>query len=852
MSKINILFCLQYLFFGQLFSQSRTISVYYNESDKNIKEIYQTLVGDTTIKHGDYRMFSKEGTVLERGQYINGVKTGKWTVKNPSGNVITYGIYNKDGDLTGAVILYDNSGNFSKTEYYRSGLTVQNDPGFQKEMIDSLFKITAKHNQGNGFLNGKKAAQLDSSVAIFNKLPDNAEKFDKGSRLIYELLNYNELVYTSIETEKEINRISQKIKELYKGKYYQVYQQNLRMAEKGIEDYSLNDTLSRKIEIAQNTIKLFQASENEIDTILIVFERIDRKLPPLCNNYKADYPLIYSRQVSKLEKNVENSGSNNSPGFVIKSCKLLTSRIDSLSSWYNRFKMTDSILLAEVPVLKNNINRNFPELTKDCIITLEKDISEYMKSDSAEQKLYQENKILKTLDYIELSCNDLTGFALQIDSLFPVIRDNYLKSYPGIFKNEIKPVESEIMNNRSDSIIERKIEIGKQIISKLRLFDEQYKIILQTDKAIDAKFPVVKTNYFNRFRDIYNKEIVDFEIQKNEYEKTGNVSIRIATGKNILDKINEFDKIFNNLVTQESEIDSLFPSLKQKYKEAYSVIYKRKIKEIENQIDDYKLMKSASQKMKKGEEILTGINTLTEGYDALKIQENEILQKLQNAETDYKDSFTVVHKTEIKDIRDKYKEYSKIENIESKINVGTIIIGRLDNVLGSFPELKELDAQVNTLYPEIQNQYKKNYSPVYKAEIVPLKVLVNEYKENGFVASKINSGKQIMEKLKYYSGKLTFLTEQNRKLKEKLIEYDELYKSRKDVKNIYKKGKMAYNEYYSKYEDESNIEKKCLVGEDIELILMKLISISNKDNTVLNNEIKSAETAADVKRKLGL
>lgn len=63
---------------------------------------------------------------------------------------------------------------------------------------------------------------------------------------------------------------------------------------------------------------------------------------------------------------------------------------------------------------------------------------------------------------------------------------------------------------------------------------------------------------------------------------------------------------------------------------------------------------------------------------------------------------------------------------------------------------------------------------------------------------------------------------------------------------------MAYNEYYSKYEDESNIEKKCLVGEDIELILMKLISISNKDNTVLNNEIKSAETAADVKRKLGL
>ncbi|MCX6258309.1 MAG: hypothetical protein NTW49_10510 [Bacteroidia bacterium] len=243
---------------------------------------------------------------------------------------------------------------------------------------------------------------------------------------------------------------------------------------------------------------------------------------------------------------------------------------------------------------------------------------------------------------------------------------------------------------------------------------------------------------------------------------------------------------------------------------------------------------------------------MTDNFGTLKEQENDISQRLQQSETGYKDAFPVVNKTEIKELKTKFKEYGKLETVEKKIAMGKIILDRLEIVEKILPELKEINSNIAVLLPDVQTKYKKFYSPLYKAEIVPFLLKFKEYDENGSVTTKVNLGKKVLEKLKYYNENFTRMKDQGDKLSAKFNEFNDLYKSRKDVKNIYKKGKMACNELLSAYNDEINIEKKMLMGEDIEFLLLKLISIAGKDNSVLNNDIKNAETPADVKRKLGL
>ena len=852
MKKKYIFLFLLILIFTRLSAQTKTILVYYDPGKKNIREIYQVLSYDSTVKHGDYRLYSENGMVFSRGRYQNGTKTGNWFIRNTEEDQINYGSYDSEDKFTGVTLKFDNTIRLTQAVYYRNGLILQNDFGIQKQLIDSLARITSRAIQGKEPANNKKSIYFNFAVRQYNALTADAAKFEKGSRLIYELAGHNELVFEYIESVKEMNRISKKINDAYKGKMYPVFRRRLSTVEKSLEVYNMTDSLRLQNEISRNLISAFPVMESIMDQILLIQKQLSGRLQNTGNNYKLSYPAIYARQITNIEKQFNKLNSTDSLELFATTGNMLLNRLDSFDIWYRQFEKFDKVILAKIPEIKNSITLNYPALVKTYLNPVEDEFNTYRNIDSAEQKLLHGNNIIIRAEYLETSIKLLKNSDQIITAAYEKIKQNYLKNYPGIFKNEIKPLEAEIDKNRADSIIDRKIETAQQIITRLNKFDEDYKIIQQTDLELDAKLPVVKGNYHDNFKVIYDKEIVELETRKNEYEKTGSVIARINTGKEILDKLNEYDEIFKKLIIQKSGIDSLFPPLKLKYKETYSDIYKIKIKEIDNQINIYNSMSAAAAKMVKGEEVLTEIKSMAQSYDILQVQENDILQKIQKAEADYKTAFPMVAKAEIKDIRAKYKEYTKIETVDKKVSVGTIIIERTDLVNNSLAELKELDTNIKTLIPEIQNKYKKSYSTVYKVEITPIILSIDEYDNNGYVIPKINSGKKILEKLKYYLAKYSYLTDQSKNITDKYNEFNELYKSRKDVKNIYKKGKMAYKEFFSNYEDESNIEKKCLMGEDIELILLKLISIANKDNAVLNTDIKSAETPADVKRKLGL
>ena len=61
-----------------------------------------------------------------------------------------------------------------------------------------------------------------------------------------------------------------------------------------------------------------------------------------------------------------------------------------------------------------------------------------------------------------------------------------------------------------------------------------------------------------------------------------------------------------------------------------------------------------------------------------------------------------------------------------------------------------------------------------------------------------------------------------------------------------------YKELRKEYDNEINLDAKMQKGKKIELMLNKLISIANEENSDLNDKMKSVKTSVDFLSLLGI
>ncbi|MCX6258310.1 MAG: hypothetical protein NTW49_10515 [Bacteroidia bacterium] len=549
MKSIFLILFFHMLTFSCLTAQNNSRLVFYDQNHKLIKERFGVADNDTTVRNGFYEQYNLNGCLVSKGFYQNNNKTGQWITRNDDARVISAGIIQNE-NITGYNLRYNGSGNISRLEFINNGHLQKAKQDLHKKLIDSLMTAIISLSGSSDTLFSKKTAYFNERVGNYKLLADDSLKYYIGLRLIGDMINFSSDVEDYLSYKKEILRISGKIQNNYKGKLYSAYQKRLSEVDSDLKIFYRSDSLQLRNKAGVAAIISFNRSEKNIDRLLAIDNELNNKLAVFGNNYKTNYPAIYSRQVTNLNKQADLYHSTDSLELKISIGNKLVTRLDSLDSWYSQFDMIDSYLLGSLPGVRNKINQNFPVLIKCYLDPFEKDITAYKTIDSAELKLAKGASVLKNLEFLGSSLEKMTSNEMLINTKYPSLRDNYLKDYPGIFKNDIKPIEAEISRNKADTLIARRLEEGAKIIAKMNALDSIYIEIQQIDKKLDESLPAVKSHYHDHFPGIYNKEILSFETKKNEYENIGTAVSRLATGKDLLDKLKSYGSDYIILRTQ--------------------------------------------------------------------------------------------------------------------------------------------------------------------------------------------------------------------------------------------------------------------------------------------------------------
>ena len=73
------------------------------------------------LLHGPYERFDKNGQLMEKGNFENGLRTSRWTKWQISGKLLEDAHY-RDGLLHGMVNYYDKNGKIHKSAQYNKGV----------------------------------------------------------------------------------------------------------------------------------------------------------------------------------------------------------------------------------------------------------------------------------------------------------------------------------------------------------------------------------------------------------------------------------------------------------------------------------------------------------------------------------------------------------------------------------------------------------------------------------------------------------------------------------------------------------------------------------------------------------
>jgi len=308
------------------------------------------------------------------------------------------------------------------------------------------------------------------------------------------------------------------------------------------------------------------------------------------------------------------------------------------------------------------------------------------------------------------------------------------------------------------------------------------------------------------------------------------------------DTINQFDK----------QVKMLHDTISAAFQQAYPPIFTNEIKPVSNRVTKYKEMGKVIPKIDTAKVLCKIFTQFAENLAEFKAQEKFIAEKLPIIEKTYQDSFPLIHKSEISGFKQFVKNYENIGWISAKMDTGRLIINKLNAYQENFIKMKLLDNDINKTLPVLSKLFKENYSPIYKAELVPLQQATEQYRKIATVAQKISEGERINSALKTLQEVSEKFVIQINEINAKLLEFNTKFAEVKANKQLYKKGSNLCEELTDLYKKEKSSINRLVIGDEIIKSFAKLLTYYQKDNTFLNAQLKETKSIEDVKKVLGL
>ena len=432
------------------------------------------------------------------------------------------------------------------------------------------------------------------------------------------------------------------------------------------------------------------------------------------------------------------------------------------------------------------------------------------------------------------------------------LKEKYLQDFPAIFRKEIKPISNLISEYNRTGTLSEKRQNGQSIIDTMHYYNKTHDRLLSIDSALTTHYNTIKENYKQDFRPIYKNEVSPIDQNIKDYSDISLSKPKLDNGNRILEKIELLKKNYDLMEKQNKEIAQRFKTISDQYESDFPNIHKSALKIFEEKLSKIADATSSESYLEKCNDFQNDLSYLEDKYEEIKDQQAKIESQFTKIEGLYQIDFPELFDNEIKEEQAKLKDYLDDGEIERKLTTGGFILETLEKLQSVQPQLKEENTKIKAEFPTLVNNYKENFYVLYKAHVDPLKDSEKTYEKTGYHIPKLNLSNDIVSKIDLYAQKYDVLKAQKDMMKSKYDEFIYNYEGRDQVKKMYKKGKWAYDQMKDSYEAETDFDKKEEKGEQIILMLLQFLSLVDKENSIINDEIRKAKTVGDVLRIIGI
>jgi hypothetical protein len=834
-----------------LSGQKQLVYTFYSNNNSLVKEKYYTLNSDTSVKDSLYYAFSQDGHLLKRGFYSNGEKLGEWFRFLPNRQIESYGYYNVNNQFSGCRLYYHPNGDIDQIDFYIEDIAYNDSPEIQQEFISSI----ADDLRMAGFFSfdplSNKATNLQKSLDLYERINNRTKKLLFGNRIISDAYFYKGWFQEFKDERNQLNQLETNLEKV-KGKFDPSFEVTyFKPISESLDSLLKSDSIQYVLDRGPVLRQQFQSLTSLQEDIEPIQEKIKKGRRELESNFKEVLPKYYQSEIERFDAKYSTYTLESDLQSKLTIGKELIEMIDLMNVQFGALIEMQNTINEEKERL-NPYKDKYPTVYLVEEEAINQKINTYDRSTSYQEKLELGKEVFDYIEKTILNLNAVDSMEVAITKRYQPLRNNYLKSYIRIHAKEIKPIASAIAGFNRLSILERKKQVGQDILDTIVYYQQTYNRLQQIDSVLDQRYSRVKNNFKENFRKIYKSEIAPLDSEIKRYRDNRLSKSKLDAGNLILEKISSLENNFKKIQAQRKKIDSRYPAISAKYEKDFPPIFKKTLKLQEGKMEIYESSETCKLYLERGEVFLKETELLEQQYAEIMQQNSDISKNLNVVENLFKIKFPEITDTEIKDIKDQFKDYISEGYIGPKIQAGDLILSKLNLMQASFTKLDENQSKIDSEFNTLVKNYKEHYSVLYKAHIKTLMDDEKLYKQTGYHMSKLTYGDVVVEKIDEYSSKFEIFRRQDSEMSTKYTEFESKYANRKEVKFMYRKGRWAYNELLKSYEKETDFEKKEQTGDLISLMLVQLISFASKDTTLINSELKKAKTVDDVLRILNV
>ncbi len=645
---------------------------YYDSLNrKGIRESYQVLAQDTSVKQGLYRKYNSIGMVTEEVYFENGTESGKKIARHPATGLLrNIVLAQENGDYENYIFQFKNDGtNGYSGLIYEAKLDGQHANELQIKSVDSRLNELdgAILKKGGGkipmFANVLSANGYNLNlIGMRNDPIDSLLKM--GGYLLFRYFSILENMDELRANDSMIRGFAGRIEQVYRTGIPEVYEGSLKYYADSIQNYFMRDSIDDRYWRGFELMSVINRLQPFCDSILILDSLIENRRQLLSEYYsgKPHYAVLYGKSIE--------------------------------------------------PVLAT--------------IT-----GPYKAEESVEQRLSIGARILRTSQAFLEVYPELEKQRQAVDTESSAILKRYEQQYPGKFKQELAELRQYQMDYPQQESPDAMLREGEKLLKLVEELNGQYNKIQSSDARIAENFEADKAWYQQHEEKLYQNDFRIFEEKYLKYREMEVISEKLASAESVLKESRFFHESIDSLKRYQYAIDSIYPRICELYRKDYRDIFQEEIKPMKLGLADYSLKTSVTEKRKKGRELTEYIRHYQASYSVLEEKKMEITALIKSSSDSYKGYFPAVVRQEISAIRKRFDVWENCGKLSEKLQTGQVLRDDILNTDKRYDSIASQALQFRTLTLWLRDSLKQHFPDVFAHEHQPLIDQYNKLDEVG-------------------------------------------------------------------------------------------------------------------------